>query len=375
MITTPNTVPPFTTDGSRLDRIAADETFDGPWPFEPHFYTGIGFEQHYVDEGEGDPIVLLHGEPTWGYLYRNFIPALSRTHRVFVPDHTGFGKSATPQDKEYCLRTHTLNLVGLLDSLQLDRPITLFVQDWGVPIGLHYALRFSARVARIMVGSVIPMPPILAQKIERMGGHQPAEDGRMPIEDIVAGRPELRGSPTGTPSVPITSWFPWILTGLPDDPDYVCPALHSSRPAARCKCRGPGPPPLPVRHRARSRRQYPRPGGYPARRHRADGRGDPSRRPHRNQPTLAPARGRRGPPRARGCSNHRLDSSTAIRLIHNPFGMASSSYRLLDPTTRVAPALHTVSNWANTQDYEPTAVATFLEVTGFRLVAHALAYG
>lgn len=205
MITTPNTVPPFTTDGTRLDRIAVDETFDGTLPFEPHFYTGNGFEQHYIDEGEGDPIVLLHGEPTGGYLYRNFIPALSRTHRVIVPDHIGFGKSATPQDKEYCLRTHTLNLIGLLDSLQLDRPITLFVQDWGVLIGLHYALRFPARVARIMVGSVIPMPPILAQKIERMGGHQPAEDGRMPIEAIVAGRPELRGSPTGTPSVPIAS--------------------------------------------------------------------------------------------------------------------------------------------------------------------------
>ena len=230
MIITPNTIPPFTTDGAALDRIAADETFDGTWPFEPHFYSANGFEQHYVDEGEGDPIVLLHGEPTWGYLYRNFIPALSKTHRVIVPDHMGFGKSATPQDKEYCLRTHTLNLIGLLHSLQLDRPITLFVQDWGALIGLHYALRFPAKVARIMVGSVIPMPPTLEQKIERMGGHQPAEDGRMPIEAVVASRPELRGSPTGTATVPITSWFPWILTGLPDDPDYVCPALASERP-------------------------------------------------------------------------------------------------------------------------------------------------
>ena len=51
MITTPNTVPPFTTDGAGLDRIAADETFDGTWPFEAHFYTGNGFEQHYVGEG------------------------------------------------------------------------------------------------------------------------------------------------------------------------------------------------------------------------------------------------------------------------------------------------------------------------------------
>ena len=141
MITTPNTIPPFATDGTVPDRIPADETFDGTWPFAPHFYKGNGFEQHYVDEGEGDPIVLLHGEPMWGYLYRNFIPALAKTHRVIVPDHMGFGKSATPQDKEYCLRTHTLDLIGLLDSLQLDKPVTLFVQDWGCLIGLHYALR------------------------------------------------------------------------------------------------------------------------------------------------------------------------------------------------------------------------------------------
>ena len=132
MISTPNTIPPFTDEGTVLDRITADETVEGTWPFSPYFYHGNGFQQHYVDEGEGEPIVLLHGEPMWGYLYRNFIPALSKTHRVIVPDHIGFGKSATPQDKEYCLRTHTLNLIGLLDSLELDKPVTFFVQDWGV---------------------------------------------------------------------------------------------------------------------------------------------------------------------------------------------------------------------------------------------------
>ena len=229
MITTPHTIPPFTTDGAVLDRIPADETFDGTWPFEPRFYRGNGFDQHYVDEGEGDPIVLLHGEPMWGYLYRNFIPALSATHRVIVPDHMGFGKSATPQDREYCLRTHTLNLIGLLDSLELDRPVTLFVQDWGCLIGLHYALRFPSRIARIMIASGVPMPPTLEQKIERLGGFRPTSDGRMPVEAMVAGRPELSGSPTGTAAVPYSAWFPWILTGLPDDPDYVCPALASAR--------------------------------------------------------------------------------------------------------------------------------------------------
>ena len=233
MISTPNTIPPFTDDGTVLDRITADETFEGTWPFSPYFYHGNGFQQHYVDEGEGEPIVLLHGEPMWGYLYRNFIPALSKTHRVIVPDHMGFGNSATPQDKEYCLRTHTLNLIGLLDSLELDKPVTFFVQDWGCPIGLQYALRFPSKVARIMIASAIPMPMTLEEKVKRFGGVQPDNDGRMPLAGLVVGRAaELkasRGSTTGTAAVPSSSWFPWILSGLPDDPDYVCPGLASER--------------------------------------------------------------------------------------------------------------------------------------------------
>src|ERR671919_1324416 len=76
--------------------IAADQAFDGTFPFAPHFSTAAGFQMHYVDEGEGEPIVCLHGEPTWGYVYRRFIAPLSETNRVIVPDHMGFGKSETP---------------------------------------------------------------------------------------------------------------------------------------------------------------------------------------------------------------------------------------------------------------------------------------
>ena len=79
MISIPETIPPFSANEKNfLDRIPAEETFDGTWPFKPYFYHGNGFAQHYIDEGEGDPILLLHGEPMWGYLYRNFIPALSK---------------------------------------------------------------------------------------------------------------------------------------------------------------------------------------------------------------------------------------------------------------------------------------------------------
>jgi pimeloyl-ACP methyl ester carboxylesterase len=128
--------------------IAADEDFDGTWPFAPHFFAGNGFPMHYVDEGEGEPIVCLHGEPTWGYLYRHFIPKLVRHGRVVVPDHMGFGKSATPQDRDYSIRDHVDNLERLLDHLKLSE-ITLVGQDWGGPIATGFALRHPERVKRL----------------------------------------------------------------------------------------------------------------------------------------------------------------------------------------------------------------------------------
>jgi pimeloyl-ACP methyl ester carboxylesterase len=130
--------------------IAADETFDGTWPYKPHFFGGNGFRQHYADEGSTDGkndnvIVCLHGEPTWGYLYRNFIPRLRKLGRVIVPDHMGFGKSETPQDRDYSTREHSDNLERLL--LHLDvRNVTLVMQDWGGLIGSTFAIRHPDRI-------------------------------------------------------------------------------------------------------------------------------------------------------------------------------------------------------------------------------------
>jgi haloalkane dehalogenase len=122
--------------------IKASETFEGTWPFLPNFFDGNGFLMHYVDEGprQANPIILLHGEPTWGYLYRKFIPELSKSFRVVVPDMMGFGKSETPQDKEYTLKTHVENLSSLLDYLKLTN-ITFVGQDWGGPITAAYSIR------------------------------------------------------------------------------------------------------------------------------------------------------------------------------------------------------------------------------------------
>ena len=122
--------------------IKASETFEGTWPFLPNFFDGNGFQMHYVDLGprQANPIILLHGEPTWGYLYRKFIPELSKSYRVVVPDMMGFGKSETPQDKEYTLKTHVENLSRLIHNLKLTN-ITFVGQDWGGPITAAYSIR------------------------------------------------------------------------------------------------------------------------------------------------------------------------------------------------------------------------------------------
>ncbi len=130
--------------------IEADETFAGTWPFAPHFSEAPGFRMHYVDEGAGEPILMLHGLPTWGYLYRRLIPSLALDHRVVVPDHMGFGKSATPQDREHTLEEHVDNLSALLDDLDL-RDLTIIAQDWGGPIAAAYAVQHPGRVARLLL--------------------------------------------------------------------------------------------------------------------------------------------------------------------------------------------------------------------------------
>ena len=129
--------------------IRADEDFAQTWPFRPHFSRAPGFAMHYVDEGSGSPVILLHGQPTWGYIYRRFIPPLAQDNRVIVPDHMGFGKSETPQDKNYTLRTHVENLSALIDALGLT-DITFVMQDWGGPIGAGYAVRNPTRVRRMV---------------------------------------------------------------------------------------------------------------------------------------------------------------------------------------------------------------------------------
>ena len=134
--------------------IAADETFDGTFPFTAHYTSAPGFRMHYVDEGSGEPIILIHGEPTWAYLYRNFIPQLSRRFRVIAPDNMGFSKSETPTDADYTLDSHARNLGRLIEELDL-RDITLVMQDWGGPMGAVVASRYPDRMKRFVAMNTI----------------------------------------------------------------------------------------------------------------------------------------------------------------------------------------------------------------------------
>jgi len=126
------------------------ETFDRTFPFKPNFRETNGFQMHYVDEGKGEPIVCVHGEPTWGYLYRKFITPLSMFNRVVVPDHMGFGKSDVPQDKPYILAQHIDNFTKLLLELDLQ-DITLVCQNWGGPISLGFATAHPEKVKRLVI--------------------------------------------------------------------------------------------------------------------------------------------------------------------------------------------------------------------------------
>src|SRR4030088_415121 len=109
---------------------------------------------HYVDEGAGEPIILIHGEPTWSYLYRKFIPELSRHFRVIAPDNMGFGKSETPATADYTHDRHARNLGSLIEELEL-RDVTLVMQDWGGPMCAAGASRCPHRRKRVVARNPI----------------------------------------------------------------------------------------------------------------------------------------------------------------------------------------------------------------------------
>ncbi len=131
-----------------------DERFDAlpGWAYAPRYVEQDGLRLHYVDEGAGEPVVLLHGEPTWGFLYRKLIPSLSAAHRVIAPDYFGFGRSDKPTQPEWYSCDRHFQSIERLVCEQLDlSSVTVVVQDWGGPIGLRLAVEHPERVERLVI--------------------------------------------------------------------------------------------------------------------------------------------------------------------------------------------------------------------------------
>ena len=131
-----------------------DERFEGlpGYDFDPHYMEVDGLRLHYVDEGEGRPVVCFHGEPTWAYLYRKMLgPLAEGGYRVICPDYAGFGRSDKPTERGWYTYDRHLELVGsLLESLDL-RDAVVVVQDWGGPIGLRWAVENGDRVGALVI--------------------------------------------------------------------------------------------------------------------------------------------------------------------------------------------------------------------------------
>jgi len=142
------------------------------YPFEGRFFDRHGLRYHFLDEGEGPPVVMVHGNPTWSFHFRDLVRSLREDHRVLVPDHIGCGYSDKPDDAgyRYTLSERIADLESFLDHLALEEPVTLVAHDWGGMIAMGWAVRHPERVGRIVLMNTaafhlpdgMKMPPTLA---------------------------------------------------------------------------------------------------------------------------------------------------------------------------------------------------------------------
>ena len=202
------------------------------YPFEPHYARVDELRMHYVDEGPagGEPVLLLHGEPSWSYLYRTMIPIIAAAgRRAIAPDLIGFGRSDKPAARaDYTYQRHVDWMHAFLRALDLER-VTLVAQDWGGFIGLRVAAEADERFARIVVANTF-LPT---------GDHPPGEgffwwrrfSQEMPIFD--AGQVAQMMSATDLPADVVAAYaapfpeecyaagarqFPLLVPTTPDDP-------------------------------------------------------------------------------------------------------------------------------------------------------------
>ena len=139
------------------------------YPFASH-YLGLSPDHspfstqqlrlHYLDEGRGEPVVMLHGNPTWSFYFRNLVLALQDSYRCIVPDHIGCGRSDKPDDSryDYTLKSRADDLEALLDHLRVRENVTLVLHDWGGMIGMAYATRHPERIKRLVLFNTAAFP-------------------------------------------------------------------------------------------------------------------------------------------------------------------------------------------------------------------------
>lgn len=130
------------------------------YPFAGHYLDLGGLRYHYLDEGHGEPLVMLHGNPTWSFYYRHLVLGLRDGYRTIVPDHIGCGLSDKPDDSryEYSLRQRVADLETLLERLELRDNLTLVLHDWGGMIGMAFAHRHAQRIKRLILLNTAAFP-------------------------------------------------------------------------------------------------------------------------------------------------------------------------------------------------------------------------
>lgn len=142
------------------------------YPFANHSLNLSGLRYHYLDEGRGEPLVMVHGNPTWSFYYRNLVLGLRDDYRAIVPDHIGCGLSDKPDDSryEYSLRQRVADLEALLDHLELRENLTLILHDWGGMIGMAFAHRHPERIKRLVLLNTAAFPLPSAKPLPRSLG-------------------------------------------------------------------------------------------------------------------------------------------------------------------------------------------------------------
>ena len=125
-------------------------SFAGRFPFSTKTIELSQGRMAYIDEGQGESLLFLHGNPTWSFIYREFIQTFLGGFRTIAPDHLGFGRSEKPVAAAYTLDWHIDNLTELIDQLKLE-DLTLILHDWGGPIGLGYAIKNPKKIKRLIL--------------------------------------------------------------------------------------------------------------------------------------------------------------------------------------------------------------------------------